>query len=60
MLSYLIFSLIDSELTAFIFIVLFSAFDFWTVKNITGRLLVGLKWYSQAQEDGSEVWTFES
>jgi len=40
--------------------VLFSAADFWTVKNITGRLLVGLKWHSVHQEDGTEEWQYES
>jgi hypothetical protein len=37
-----------------------SAFDFWTVKNVTGRLLVGLRWWSDYDEKGEEVWKFES
>jgi hypothetical protein len=28
----------------FVAVVLLLAFDFWTVKNVTGRLLVGLRW----------------
>lgn len=36
------------------------AFDFWTVKNITGRLLVGLRWWSYVKEDGGNEWIFES
>jgi len=44
----------------FILVVLLSAFDFWTVQNITGRLLVGLRWRNQVNEDGSEQWVFES
>lgn len=36
------------------------AFDFWTVKNISGRLLVGLRWWSYVKEDGSNEWIFES
>lgn len=36
------------------------AFDFWTVKNISGRLLVGLRWWSYVREDGSNEWIFES
>jgi len=24
----------------------FAALDFWTVKNVSGRLLVGLRWWS--------------
>jgi len=40
----------------------FLAMDFWTVKNITGRLLVGLRWWSQnVGEDGTQQkWIFES
>lgn len=33
--------------------------DFWVVKNVAGRLLVGLRWWSEAGDDGSE-WRFES
>lgn len=44
----------------FVVIVLLLSFDFWTVKNITGRLLVGLRWWNEIKEDGSEEWIFES
>ncbi|CAJ0752037.1 6567_t:CDS:2 [Entrophospora sp. SA101] len=30
------------------------------VKNVTGRLLVGLRWWNDIQEDGTNVWKFES
>ena len=30
------------------------------VKNVSGRLLVGLRWWSYVREDGSEEWIFES
>lgn len=43
-----------------IVVILFCAIDFWVVKNVTGRLLVGLRWWSEIQEDGSEKWIFES
>jgi len=36
------------------------AFDFWTVKNISGRLLVGLRWWNEINEDGTNSWLFES
>ena len=45
---------------SFIVIITFAALDFWTVQNITGRLLVGLRWKNQVKEDGSEEWIFES
>lgn len=44
----------------FIICIILLAFDFWTVKNVTGRLLVGLRWWSYVREDGSEEWIFES
>jgi len=37
-----------------------AAFDFWTVKNITGRIMVGLRWWSEIDENGVEKWVFES
>eukprot|EP01015_Nassula_variabilis_P021700 TRINITY_DN3894_c0_g1_i4.p1 TRINITY_DN3894_c0_g1~~TRINITY_DN3894_c0_g1_i4.p1 ORF type:complete len:136 (+),score=19.36 TRINITY_DN3894_c0_g1_i4:65-472(+) len=33
--------------------------SFWTVKNITGRLLVGLRWWSKIKPDGEQDWIFE-
>lgn len=36
------------------------AFDFWTVKNVSGRLLVGLRWWNEIKDDGSNEWVFES
>jgi len=44
----------------FILSVLTLSFDFWTVQNVTGRLLVGLRWWNEVKEDGSNVWIFES
>lgn len=44
----------------FIVCILLLAFDFWTVKNVSGRLMVGLRWWSEVQEDGSTIWRYES
>mmetsp|Transcript_365 Transcript_365/g.535 ORF Transcript_365/g.535 Transcript_365/m.535 type:complete len:253 (+) Transcript_365:120-878(+) len=33
--------------------------DFWTVKNVTGRLLVGLRWWNKVENDQTS-WIFES
>jgi hypothetical protein len=49
-----------SFVLAFVTSVLLLAFDFWTVKNITGRLLVGLRWWNEVKSDGTNVWIFES
>ena len=34
--------------------------DFWITKNISGRFLVGLRWWNEVKKDGKEVWIFES
>ena len=44
----------------FLTILLLLAMDFWTVKNISGRLLVGLRWWNKVEEDGTSRWIFES
>ena len=44
----------------FIFVVILNSLDFWFVKNISGRILVGLRWWNEVKEDGSEEWKFES
>jgi hypothetical protein len=31
-----------------------SALDFWVTKNVTGRLLVGLKWWEEIDEVSEE------
>lgn len=46
--------------------ILLHAVDFWVVKNITGRLLVGLRWWAQVDLSENEYtsdetrWIFES
>ncbi len=36
-----------------------AAVDFWIVKNICGRILVGLRWWVDFDEQGEETWKFE-
>jgi hypothetical protein len=50
----------SSFVVSFVFVVLLLAFDFWTVKNVSGRLLVGLRWWNEVKEDGTNEWRFES
>ena len=50
----------NSFVNIFVCCVLLLAFDFWTVKNVSGRLMVALRWWSEVQEDGSSVWKFEA
>uniref|UniRef100_A0A6B2LJN2 Golgi apparatus membrane protein TVP23 homolog n=1 Tax=Arcella intermedia TaxID=1963864 RepID=A0A6B2LJN2_9EUKA len=45
---------------AFIVTVIFVAVDFWITKNVSGRLLVGLRWWNEVKPDGQNEWIFES
>ena len=47
-----------SSTLVFIVVLLFGAFDFWTTKNITGRLLVGLRWWMDFNEKGESIMKF--
>ncbi|XP_075256195.1 Golgi apparatus membrane protein TVP23 homolog B-like [Convolutriloba macropyga] len=50
----------SSFVIAFVVIALLHSMDFWTVKNVTGRLLVGLRWWNEVTESGASEWYFES
>ncbi|XP_034414141.1 Golgi apparatus membrane protein TVP23 homolog B [Cyclopterus lumpus] len=60
-LVYLLCGLFSSSFIAcMVAIILLLSCDFWTVKNITGRLMVGLRWWNQVDDDGHSHWVFES
>ncbi len=60
-ISFLFLNLfLGNEALTFIIVVIFSAFDFWFVKNVSGRILVGLRWWNEVKDDGTEAWIFES
>jgi hypothetical protein len=54
----------------FVTVLLSCVLDFWCVKNVTGRYLIGLRWWSSSdissdedlddQHDGEDGWYFES
>lgn len=50
----------DSFISSFVCILILLSMDFWTVKNITGRLLVGLRWWNYVDDAGKSHWVFES
>lgn len=50
----------DSFITSFVVIVLLLSMDFWTVKNITGRLMVGLRWWNYVDDEGKSHWVYEA
>lgn len=50
----------SSYVVRFVITILFCAADFWTTKNVTGRILVALRWWSEVKDDGATQWVFES
>ena len=53
-------AMIHEEILTFIIVVTLAAADFWTVKNVTGRLLVNMRWDSHIDQWGNEIWVYES
>ncbi|XP_018020745.1 uncharacterized Golgi apparatus membrane protein-like protein CG5021 isoform X2 [Hyalella azteca] len=49
-----------SFIGSFVTTILLLSIDFWTVKNITGRILVGLRWWNFIDEKGQSHWVFEA
>lgn len=60
--SYLMIGLFTKNFVIqFVVTVTLLAFDFWVVKNVTGRLLVGLRWWHEIADDGiTQQWKFET
>lgn len=57
---YLVFPLIiPGGFSQMVLVIILGAVDFWIVKNVAGRLLVGLRWWIDFDEDGDEQWKFE-
>ena len=44
----------------FVVIVLLLAIDFWVCKNVSGRLLVGLRYWNEVYDTWESKWQFES
>ena len=58
---YLFLKLItQSSIHTFISVIILCSVDFWFVKNVAGRVLVGLRWWNGEEETGREGWVFES
>ena len=58
--TYIFGGIFFSSISIFIFVSIFAVLDFWVVKNLSGRLLVGLRWWRVIDEEGNEEWMFES
>eukprot|EP00270_Netrium_digitus_P019506 TRINITY_DN7702_c0_g1_i1.p1 TRINITY_DN7702_c0_g1~~TRINITY_DN7702_c0_g1_i1.p1 ORF type:complete len:207 (-),score=40.83 TRINITY_DN7702_c0_g1_i1:251-784(-) len=50
----------ESFIINFVVCVIFLAIDFWTVKNVSGRFLVGHRWWHATDENGEFQWRCES
>lgn len=48
--AYLIIPLFTNETSVLQFVIIGAAVDFWIVKNLAGRLLVGLRWWVDFDE----------
>ena len=59
LITYLFGQIIFSAAVVFILVLVLAASDFWTTQNVTGRLLVGLRWKNVVEEDGREEWKYE-
>lgn len=55
-----IFGGFSSFIGCFVSVVLLLSLDFWTVKNITGRIMVGLRWWNYVDDNGESKWVFEA
>ena len=58
--SFLFGGIFFNSVFIFIIVSVMTVLDFWVVKNISGRYLVGLRWWTSLDEKGKEKWIFES
>nr|XP_029710809.1 uncharacterized Golgi apparatus membrane protein-like protein CG5021 [Aedes albopictus] len=59
--TYLFWTLFnDSFIKCFLLVVFWLSADFYLVKNLSGRLLVGMRWWNYVDDDGRSHWVFES
>ncbi|KAF8567570.1 hypothetical protein P879_09125 [Paragonimus westermani] len=50
----------SSFVVPFVLVLISLSLDFWFVKNISGRILVGLRWSSYTNDEGRTCWRFDS
>uniref|UniRef100_A0A8H7YB52 Golgi apparatus membrane protein TVP23 n=1 Tax=Psilocybe cubensis TaxID=181762 RepID=A0A8H7YB52_PSICU len=51
---------INNYVLSTVIVVVLLAMDFWNCRNVSGRTLVGLRFWNQVDEDGESYWVFES
>lgn len=60
-LSYLFMGLFtDSSVLQYVTVLLLNCLDFWVVKNVTGRKLIGLRWWTYADLNFENMFNKES
>ena len=57
---FILLNLFLGESMTYLVVILIGCVDFYITKNLSGRILVGLRWWNEVKEDGTEVWIFES
>ena len=50
----------ETFMGTYVTLIILISMDFWTVKNVTGRLMVGLRWWNFIDEEGNSHWIFEN
>ena len=58
--AFILLDLFTKEALTYLVVIIIGSVDFYMTKTISGRMLVGLRWWNEVKEDGSEVWVFES
>ena len=58
--TFLFLSVFLNSMCSFVLVSCAAVCDFWTAKNISGRFLVGLRWWSFIDPEGNEKWVFEN
>ncbi len=59
--SYLFMGIFQSSIImTFIMTLVISCFDFWFVKNIAGRYMLGMRWWNGDDDLGRDGWVFDS
>ncbi|KAL5495353.1 TVP23 [Sanghuangporus weigelae] len=50
----------DNYVLSSVVVVVLLAMDFWNCRNVAGRILVGLRYWNQVDDDGESYWVFET
>ncbi|GHJ88624.1 hypothetical protein NliqN6_5026 [Naganishia liquefaciens] len=49
----------DNYVLSIVIVVVLLSLDFWNVRNVAGRTLVGLRYWNEVDEEGESSWVFE-